>query len=801
MAAPFKLVADGDAAVAEGAATADGHGRLTFHYEANSEVTQVSPKLVPGDSGSLVHVTGTSFLDTDTLSCRFGETLVVPATFISSSLLACEAPAWTSGLVANADFGRVPLQVTNNGVDYTHHFVEIEYVRDVVVESVQPSKSSEQGGVLVTVTGRNFIDTDLLCCRFGLLPPVAAIWVSSTKLRCSSPLLDDGVPMGPAELRVSNNAVDFSANFLEFTYQHTAAVFELVPDSGPAGGGTVLSVHGTNFVNGTGLHCRFGDLAVPAIFATDQLVFCVTPAADQDQAGPVAVEVANNHQHGGSGGVSGINPDDEALFTRDGVLFIYQTEAAVASVAPQAGPVGGNTTVTVHGSGFLDAPTLRCRFGDDAWEEAFVVPARFVSPDELECVSPAEPTGAGAGAVPVEVTNNGVDYTFNGVPFLTYDPPRVHLVSPRRGLAQGGTLVSVTGSGFSSPGDFLCRFGGGGGGGSAATVPAAVRSESLLECVAPAGDAAFEVQRVTASRLATVGEVQEVSAVAMVAEDEMQVVRTQAWGWSNQVQRVASGVDLSAATKETQVVRLGVGPAEEVQVITTGAAGRVNEKQVVQLRADTALRGSFTLTYGQHTTPALPFHAPAKHVQAALNSLPSVNRFGSVLAVAEPPGVGPCSVAEDSAGRCVAWEIEFVPTRATDTTQWAGRDDAGGTTLWASGVTATTLAVNVDDLSCESSSVALECNSAAATVAISRAGLPCDVQTISIVAPASIVGNSNLTDDVRFSGAFKLAWGEGGSSTTVSLPHDASAGLTTSGKAKRSRYRARQPLKLSWWPL
>ena len=118
------------------------------------------------------------------------------------------------------------------------------------------------------------------------------------------------------------------------------------------------------------------------------------------------------------------------------------------------------------------AATLRCRFE----ASGATAVARFVGGAQLEC---AAPPSAGAGARVLEVSMNGQQFSSSGVRF-TYQPAAaVSSLSPTRGAAEGGTPVTVLGSGFSAgaeaAGALLCRW-------NASVTPAAYVSESALVC-------------------------------------------------------------------------------------------------------------------------------------------------------------------------------------------------------------------------------------------------------------------------------------------------------------------------------
>lgn len=78
---------------------------------------------------------------------------------------------------------------------------------------------------------------------------------------------------------------------------------------------------------------------------------------------------------------------------------------------PTAGPVNGNTVVTVTGTNFVSSFDPHCRFGNGS-----ASPATYVSPVQLVCAS----TARSAGTVTLEVSNNNQDYTTFALEFTYY---------------------------------------------------------------------------------------------------------------------------------------------------------------------------------------------------------------------------------------------------------------------------------------------------------------------------------------------------------------------------------------------
>ena len=108
----------------------------------------------------------------------------------------------------------------------------------------------------------------------------------------------------------------------------------------------------------------------------------------------------------------------------------------VNAVLPNAGPVAGGSTVTIHGSN-LTSPT-KVMFGSKA-ATSFTA----VAPGVITAVAPA---GTAGSTVNVVVTSpNGTSATSAGDQFTYTNGPIVTGVSPRIGPPAGGTSVTITG--------------------------------------------------------------------------------------------------------------------------------------------------------------------------------------------------------------------------------------------------------------------------------------------------------------------------------------------------------------------
>jgi hypothetical protein len=152
-------------------------------------------------------------------------------------------------------------------------------------------------------------------------------------------------------------------------------VSSVSPSSGPAVGGTTVTITGTGFGTGTPI-VEFGGTPAHVVSSTPTSVTVTTP--DVTYGGTVGVTVS----------LTGTAPG--------GGLFTF-VSPQVTSVGPAKGPISGGGTVTVEGSGFTG--TTGVTFGS--------VPTTFsvTSGTRLTAVIPAGP--AAGGSVSVHVTIDG----------------------------------------------------------------------------------------------------------------------------------------------------------------------------------------------------------------------------------------------------------------------------------------------------------------------------------------------------------------------------------------------------------
>ena len=119
-------------------------------------------------------------------------------------------------------------------------------------------------------------------------------------------------------------------------------------------------------------------------------------------------------------------------------VFTYNEPILVSSMTPVSGPRRGGTKVIFKGVNFINSKFVSCRFG------SVIVPARFVSSMELECLSPENELGD----IFVEISNNRQQFSSTRQVFTVYPNSEVLSIYPPTGRALGGTSLTVSGKGF-----------------------------------------------------------------------------------------------------------------------------------------------------------------------------------------------------------------------------------------------------------------------------------------------------------------------------------------------------------------
>jgi hypothetical protein len=223
------------------------------------------------------------------------------------------------------------------------------------------------GGTPVTITGTNLIGVTV---KFGKL---AATIIPGSDTGTSIMVKSPAGKVGAVNVTVTN-AVGTASAPEQFTYVAAPSVRRAAPTSGPCGGGTPVTIKGSNLGTTATATVNFGGVAVTPSSDNGTTIVVNSPAG----TGMVNVTVTT------AGGASA-----PAHFT------YVAAPTITANISPASGPAKGGTAVTITGTNLLGATV---KFGAKA-------ATAFVSKSASKIVVKS-PAGT-AGPVNVTVTTLG----------------------------------------------------------------------------------------------------------------------------------------------------------------------------------------------------------------------------------------------------------------------------------------------------------------------------------------------------------------------------------------------------------
>ncbi len=382
---------------------------FTFTQAAAPAVTGVAPASGSANGGTLVSISGTGFAAGASVSIG-GVPASAVAVLDASSMTAvtgAHAPGTGDVVVRNPDgqTGTLPLA-------YTY-----EAAPAPAVTSVAPASGPSNGGTRLTINGSGFVPG--CSVSIGGVAATDVVVDSAASLAATTAA---NVP-GSADVVVQNPDGQAATLAGAFTYVASPApsLATVTPDRGPSTGGTTLTLTGQSFV--VGAQVRLGGAPCASVFVgTATVLTCVTPA---HAPGGVDVEVEN--------------PDGQ-LATAAGA-YTYQAAPAptLDGVVPATGPTTGGTELTLSGTGFAEGAIVRL----DGVAATNVVVA---SSSSISATAPAH----AVGSVDVEVENpDGQLATLAGAfTYMASPAPTLAVVMPDSGATNGGTWVTLQGTGF-----------------------------------------------------------------------------------------------------------------------------------------------------------------------------------------------------------------------------------------------------------------------------------------------------------------------------------------------------------------
>jgi len=287
------------------------------------------------------------------------------------------------------------------------------------VSGVSPASGPTAGGTAIAITGTNFAAGATV--TVGGTPATGVSVVSATQVNATTPAHAAGV----ADVVVTVGGQSSAASPADvFTYvaPPPPTVTGVSPTSGPTGGGTAITITGTDF-DATATVSVGGTAATGVSVVSATQITATTPA----------------HAPGAADVVVTVGGQSSATSPADVFTYIAPPPPTVTGVSPTSGPTTGGTAITISGTNF-DA-TATVTVGGAA--------ATGVSVISNTQINATTPTHA-AGTFDVIVTVAGQPTATNPSDQFTYitPPPTVSAVSPSSGPTAGGTAITIAGTGF-----------------------------------------------------------------------------------------------------------------------------------------------------------------------------------------------------------------------------------------------------------------------------------------------------------------------------------------------------------------
>ncbi len=213
--------------------TANGTGTLLngYTYVAAPTITNLSPNSGPLAEGNTVTINGSNFTATGT-TVYFGNSN--PAvTFVTSNQITVAAPSGSAGSMKNVSV------VTAGGNSAIFKYT---YVAAPTITALSPNEGSTNGGTTVTIIGNNFTPTTTTA-KFGSTAATVT-FINNTEIKATAPAGSAGVVDVVVTTLGGDSAVSAAS---KYTYIAPPTISNITPDGGIPGGGTKVTITGTNF--------------------------------------------------------------------------------------------------------------------------------------------------------------------------------------------------------------------------------------------------------------------------------------------------------------------------------------------------------------------------------------------------------------------------------------------------------------------------------------------------------------------------------------------------------------------------
>lgn len=389
-----------------------------FTYQAAPTVTSISPSGGNLVGGTTVTISGTGFDTVNGVTANLGGNSCGSVSSLTSTSFTC---------VTTAGAGTVNVNVINqDGDNQSGSLVSgFTYQNGPTISTVAADNGTSAagklaGGTNLTITGTNYLSGAVVTVGGSTCTQVS---LSATTIVCTTP---SGTPSN-ADVVVTNPDGQTATSSGAFRYQAAPTVTAISPDGGPTAGSQTVTITGTGFDTTNGVSATIGGSACTGVASLTTTSFtCTSPSG---VIGSYDVVVTNTDGDLQTGTLSS--------------GYSYQSAPTISAISPNAGALGGGTSVSITGTGFRTDKSATVTVGGSTCTGLTVN-----STVNLTCTLPS----GTAGAANVVITNyDGQTSGTSGNGLYTYQvAPTVSSVSPTTGSLAGGYTLTITGTGFIS---------------------------------------------------------------------------------------------------------------------------------------------------------------------------------------------------------------------------------------------------------------------------------------------------------------------------------------------------------------
>ncbi|RYH31690.1 hypothetical protein EON65_02100 [archaeon] len=379
-------------------------------------IVRYAPLVVLSDGTSSVVVSGSGFSNVNA-RCIFDK-IETPARYINSTRIFCPTPALDEGMKSfNLSFGNYTVKVSET----------LQVINTPAIMSISPQIGSSTGRFNTTllVNMSSMAANQVTACVIGSTQAAASINDLFT-IVCSAP------PMSPGSYAVGLAMGDLIiTSSLVLEYNFTPLITSAYPNQITVG--TSLLVYGRGFDSSRTYKCGFNRIRVAGLLSVDgNSLTCITPSLQSTNRIITLTIVVDDEFE--------VDTPVQLNFGQAPELYSSEFDRYFLSA---------NNSILLNGNNFDQVSSLECVFG------GLAVSAVVINSTLVECAMPYQ--------VSTGEKSYGVVYDGNIVlaeGSIVFDSLCVvSFVEPSVGSTSGGSILTVSGSGFLRSPSIFCSFG------------------------------------------------------------------------------------------------------------------------------------------------------------------------------------------------------------------------------------------------------------------------------------------------------------------------------------------------------